>query len=227
MLWVTMSGLSQSVYEVNHAGGKVENVIRHLNTISEAKISGEIYTDILVRFLMFDYNAHEREDLRILVERLGFRFEVLIGSGHPIRMKASARREREIYDVLGAFSSARIYERPGLVCPLIFEHIAVNADGDVYQCSAHGYHQPLRIGSYLDLTREEVLLRRYNQPFCNSCDWRRRQASEQEVALLHQALDARMGRPIVDRISRLSGPDAIQDRTSEGYQLPKDGHGPW
>lgn len=226
LLWVTMSGFSQPVYEINHVSGRIDNVFRNLETISAAKADGEISTEILLRFLMFDYNEHEVEKLREYAEMHSFRFEVLLGSGHPTRMKASADRGREISDMLGSFSSSRIYERAGLVCPLIFEHIAVNADGDVYQCSATGYHPPLRIGSYLDLTREEILMRRYNQPFCNSCDWTRRQASDREVELLHQALDSRMGRPITKRVARLSDPDSVLERTREGHQLPKDGLGP-
>jgi MoaA/NifB/PqqE/SkfB family radical SAM enzyme len=224
MLWVTISGFEQSTYEINHVGGNVAYVLEHLRTISEAKKDGEINSDILIRFLRFDYNAHEEDRLRSLADESGFRFEVLLGTGHPIRATASPDRQREISDLLGAFSSSRIYEAAGSVCPLIFEHVAVNADGDVYQCSAHGYHPPLRIGSYLDLSREEILIRRYHQPFCNFCDWTRRPATELEKELLHQALDARLGRPIINRLPRLSEPNVPVQLTPEGYQLPKDGH---
>ncbi len=224
MLWITISGSTQATYEINHVGGALSNVMRHLDTISQAKKAGDISTDVLVRYLMFDYNTHERGGMEALARDLGFRFEVLLGSGHPIIMKASKARDAEISSALGAFNSSRIYEQPGTVCPLTFEHIAVNADGDVYQCSAHGYHEPLRIGSYLDLSREEILNRRYNQPYCNFCDWKRRLASETEKALLHQALDVRLGRPILNRVGPLSGPNAVVERTAEGYVLPKDGH---
>ena len=226
MLWVTISGYTQATYEINHVGGAMSNVMRHLATISQAKNAGDISTDVLVRYLMFDYNTREKDMMEALATKLGFRFEVLLGSGHPIIMKASKERDAEISSALAAFNSSRIYEQPGTVCPLIFEHIAVNADGDVYQCSAHGYHEPLRIGSYLDLSREEILNRRYNQPYCNFCNWKRRPASEMEKALLHQALDARLGRLISNRLGPLSGPNVEAEHTAEGYQLPKDGHTP-
>lgn len=226
MLWITTSGFSQEIYEINHVGGHVEYMISHSKEIAQAKREGRIQTDILLRFLRFDYNEHEQEQVRDLALHLGFRFEVLIGSGHPMRKRVPADRGREIYDALGHFSSSRKHEPPGSICPLLFEHIAVNADGDVYQCSAHGYHEPLRIGPYLELSREEILLRRYNQPFCNSCSWKRRAASDKEKLLLKQALDARLGLPIVDRVPHMSGPNVTSEIAEDGSILPKDGHVP-
>lgn len=224
LLWVTISGYSQSIYQINHVSGNVEYVFRHLRDISNAKKSGKIETDVILRFLKFDYNADDEIILRSLAQEYEFHFETLLGTGHPIRMKAPPTREQEIAQLLGSFSSARKYDEPGTVCPLIFEHIAVNADGDVYQCSAHGYHPQLRIGAYLDLSREEILMRRYTHPFCNFCDWKRRQPTDVERTLLDQALDARLGRPVLNRVPRLSGPDTPAQYNQEGDQLPKDGH---
>jgi MoaA/NifB/PqqE/SkfB family radical SAM enzyme len=227
MLWVTVSGLTQSVYEVNHVGGEVATVLRHLDEIHLARSEGRISTDVLVRFLKFDYNEHEVELFRQEAEKRGFRYEVLVASGHPIRMPASRSKEQEIAQALSQFTASSIYQRPGTVCPLIFEHIAVNADGDVYQCSAHGYHRALRIGSYLDLSREEILYRRYNHPYCNSCDWQRRVATDKEKDLLQEALQARVGRPPEVRTASMSLPMTGQKRNEHGHLLPKDGHGPW
>ena len=256
MLWVTTSGYTQSVYEINHAAGSVEYVMRHLKEISMAKKNGAIFTDVLLRFLMFDYNAHEEIPLRNLANELGFRFEVLLGSGHPIRTKVSPpdrgkdqsqmkgglfgairraaggilfhTRDNSvsvpiISSLLASFSS----ERRNSVCPLIFEHIALDAAGDVYQCSAYGNLPPLRIGPYLDLTREEILLRRHNQPFCNTCDWKRRPATKHEQELIRQAVDVRLGRPIKERLAHLSTQGPPARFSKEGYLLPKDGNLPW
>jgi hypothetical protein len=224
-LWVTVSGYTQSIYEINHAAGHVRSVIAHLETISQAKASGKISTDVLVRYLMWDYNAHEVQLFRNLAERLGFRYEVLLGTGHPINMRAPKNKGDTVSAALAGFSAARIYEPAGYVCPLLFEHIAVNAAGDVYQCSAYGNYATMRIGQYLDLSREEILLRRYAHPFCNSCNWTRRLATEHEKSLLLQAMEVRMGRQIV-RVGPLSGPLKGLARTAEGYLLPKDGHVP-
>lgn len=226
LLWVTMSGYSQAVYEVNHAGGRIEDVFAHLESIAAARREGRIATQVLLRYLMFDYNRDEMPLMRDFAEERGFRFEVLLGSGHPVHMRASDKREAEIAAALAAYNASRYFEPAGTVCPLIFEHVPVNADGDVYQCSAHGYHPQLRIGSYLDLGREEILMRRYMQPFCNSCDWARRAITETERLLLRQALEARMGNVVTDRVARLSGPDAQMRLTEDGYQLPKDGRPP-
>jgi MoaA/NifB/PqqE/SkfB family radical SAM enzyme len=227
MLWVTVSGFTQHIYETNHKGGKISHVFANLEKVHEMRESGQIATDILIRFLSWDYNAHEVDQFREFAAARNFRFEVLLGSGHPIRQIASEHRGKEISVALSTFTSSSLYQRPGTVCPLIFEHIAVNADGDVYQCSAHGYHDNLRIGSYLDLSREEILYRRYNNPFCNSCDWKRRVATDRENSLLLESMQMRIGRPSAARTIRLSDPDTPAAQNEFGEFLPKDGHTPW
>ena len=107
------------------------------------------------------------------------------------------------------------------VCPLIFEHVTVNAHGDVYQCTAYGNFEVLRIGPFLELSREEVLFRRSVQPICRTCTWSRRPSTQVDRALLGQAFSAHIGEPVVDRIERLSGPLESYPRTAEGHIVEK------
>jgi hypothetical protein len=79
MLWHTVSGHSQSIYDVNHVGGKVSDVFRHMDTIAEAKREGRIQTDVLVRYLKYDYNEHEIGAFKDEATSRGFELCVNLG----------------------------------------------------------------------------------------------------------------------------------------------------
>jgi hypothetical protein len=79
MLWVTISGYAQATYEINHVGGAMSNVMRHLATISQAKNAGDISTDVLVRYLMFDHNTREKDMMEALATKLGFSIRSFAG----------------------------------------------------------------------------------------------------------------------------------------------------
>jgi MoaA/NifB/PqqE/SkfB family radical SAM enzyme len=221
LLTISISGFEQSVYEVNHRGGNVEWVKRNLEKLSMLKRSGQTKVDATLRMLRFDYNAEEEIKLRYYAVGLGINFEVLRAAGHPVHMQQSPTERNELLNRLGKAYDHGWPQQPGKVCPLIFEHVTVNAEGDVYQCTAYGNFDVVRIGPYLDLTREEVLFRRYVQPLCKTCTWSRRDATADERVLLHQALGARLAEPVSDRVPRLSGPLQELPRTAEGHIVEK------
>jgi pyruvate-formate lyase-activating enzyme len=221
LLTVSISGFDQETYEINHKGGNLVWVKENLERISALRQSGEIATEVTLRLLLFDYNRAHEAPLRDYASALGLRFEALLAAGHPLRAPQPANMRDKIGARLGAFSSERPHEPQGKVCPLIFEHVTLNAAGDVYQCTAYGNYDVLNIGPYLSLSREEVLLRRYMQPICNSCSWGRRAATETEHRLLQQALAHRMGLPIEDRVPQLSGPVKHRPLTADGHMVPK------
>ncbi len=224
---ISVSGFEQSIYEVNHRGGNIDWVKNNLEVISQLKREKRTSVDATVRFLLFDYNRGEESKLRDYANYLGLRFEVLIAEGHPTLAPQPHEAERLVIERLKTFSSKPNQDTRGKVCPLIFEHITVNADGDVYQCTAYGNYDVMKIGPYLDLSREEILFRRYTHPVCNSCPWTRRPATEQEKLLLSQALSYRVGNEISGRVPHLSLPAPATPVTPEGYLVPKSQQAEW
>lgn len=186
-LTVSVSGLDQEIYEVNHVGGNIDYVKNHLETISRLLRTGAIKTLVNLRFLKFDYNSDQEKKLLDYASNLGLSFEVLLASGHPIKWALDDQAGEPVRDRLAHFSAERPHEGHGHVCPLIFEHVAINHAGDVYLCCAYGNFEFLRIGPYLELSKEEILLRRYTHPMCNSCAWDRRPATLQEQETLKRS----------------------------------------
>ena len=221
VLTISISGFSQEIYQINHVGGRVEWVKQNLKTLAELKRNGGTAVGATLRMLMFDYNRGEEAQLRELADATGIAFEVLLAEGHPVRLQQPKDAEARLRDRVQNFSATPRVDLKGKVCPLIFEHVTINADGDVYQCSAYGNYDITRIGPFLELSREEVLLRRYTHPMCNSCGWTRRDADPIDRALLEQALLSRLGFESRPRLSRLSWPRHGTARTSEGYIVSK------
>ena len=190
MLMVSVSGLNQQVYEINHVGGDFDLIMANLEQISLLKRTGRINTRIVLKFIQFDYNVGEREKLRELAERLGLEFEIVTGSGHP--SWAMIHAEEDLLQRLSSYNSSRPHEKPGEVCPMLFDHVAIDCEGDIFECCAYGNFDVMRIGQYLDLSPEETLLRRYQHPVCNSCNWPRRAATEEEKYLLARSVLSRL-----------------------------------
>ena len=221
LLTISISGFEQAIYEVNHVGANIHWVKRNLERLGELKRSGAAHVNATLRMLMFDYNSDEEPKLRDLAEEIGIRFEVLLAEGHPLRMRQPRDAEAELHHRIQSHGPAPRNEPAGKICPLIFEHVTVNAAGDVYQCTAYGNYQVLKIGPFLDLTREEILLRRFIQPACASCGWGRRAVAPIERVLLQQAMAARLGEEIVNRVPRLSAPVGYLPTTKEGHIISK------
>lgn len=191
-LLVSMSGYDQEIYQINHVGGRAEWVIANLERIAELKRNGRVRTMVTVKFIRFDYNVAEEEKLRALADRLNFNFEIQPGSGHPLKWSLVDQKER-VGATLASFRSGREQEPTGHVCPMIFNHTVLDANGDVFLCCAFGNFETLKIGPYLDLSYDQILYRRYTHPYCNSCDWTRRAATPQEHQALTRAFASQLG----------------------------------
>ncbi len=220
-LTISISGFTQDVYAINHKGGNIDWVKSNLVQLGVLKKYGGARVDATLRMLMFDYNRAEEPKLRQLAEQIGIRFEVMLAEGDPVTMPQPRDAETQVISRLQNFHASRPHEPAGKVCPLVFEHVTVNADGDVYQCTAYGNYEVLKIGPFLELSREEVLLRRYTQPICNSCSWSRRPVTPIEKVQLQQAMSARMGEEIVNRVPSLSSPLEYVPYTQEGHIISK------
>jgi hypothetical protein len=193
-LYISLSGFDQAVYEINHIAGDIEFVRANTRRAAALKASGEITTTILLRFLKFDYNQEQEEKLREFARALHIGFEVLPAVGTPKTPPMTPTIESS-KDRLRSFTPSRPNDPRGKVCPLMFGQIPIDSHGDVYLCCAFPNHEPLKIGPYLEMTQEEILLRRYNHPICSSCNFTRRDATPADTQALMEAVQSQMAQP--------------------------------
>jgi MoaA/NifB/PqqE/SkfB family radical SAM enzyme len=219
MMFISVSGFDQAVYEINHVAGDIELVKANTRRAAALKATGAIGTTILLRFIKFNYNHDQEEKLRAFAEELEIVFEVIPGGGDPTKPIVG----EIVKNQLRSFTPARPYHPRGKVCPLMFGQIPIDSRGDVYLCCLFPNLEPLKIGSYLEMTQEEILLRRFNHPICASCGADRRDATPADTQALIEAVQYQMNQPgsvqgsLQDQIRQLT--KAQQGLRSEAVSL--------
>jgi MoaA/NifB/PqqE/SkfB family radical SAM enzyme len=168
LIYISVSGFDQEVYEINHVAGNIEYVKNNVRRAAELKRAGLTSATLLLRLIKFAYNHDQEEKLKAFAAEAGVDFEVTPGGGDPRDPGETATNE-----IFQERIRSHDPDRPRSgekVCSLIFATNAVDSRGDAYLCCALPNFPALKIGDYLDLPQEEILLRRYRHPLCASCD---------------------------------------------------------
>jgi len=192
VILVSMSGMDQQTYEINHVGGDLSYVMQNLREAAAIVRRHELPTSIVLRFIKFGYNASHEEQARLLAEELGVYFEVIEGIGNPANSDFRKYNDRYYLDKMAEAASQTSPEAIGQTCALMFDQIAIDCNGDLYTCCAMPTHPSLRIGSYLDLGADEILLRRWTHSFCKACTMPRREATASDKERLYRAVSSRL-----------------------------------
>ena len=191
-LCVSVSGYQQAIYAIDHVGGNISWVKENLERVALLKRENIISTKVSLRFLKFDYNTEEESALKKFAESLDFDFEVITGIGHPNHSVDKFASENFYIDRLKNFTTSKTHEKNGEICPLIMDTIPINTQGDIYLCCLHPNYSSLRIGPYLERSKDDILLQRYTHPICNSCNFPRRQATKSDCNRLVNAIKFRL-----------------------------------
>lgn len=195
ILFVSVSGYTQPVYEINHKRGRVEWIKTNLEGIGEQLGSGKVKTSVWIRYLEFPYNSHEKEPWAAFAMRLGIGFDPVLAYGDPKDPLPPARIfQRHLSEQLRKVAthdrSLESFQIPNRVCSLIADRVAIDAKGDAYLCCAYPNAPELRIGRYVDLTEGELLLRRHMHSFCETCEIpARRELTSEDRARFTKALE--------------------------------------
>jgi len=194
-LTVSVSGYNQEIYQINHVGGNVSWIKENLEQIALLKRTNVIKTKVFLRFIQFDYNTEEEPLLRKYADSLGLEFEVIKGVGYPSHSIDKYESENFYHDRLKNFNPSRNHEGNGEICSLIMDTIAIDNQGDAYICCIYPYYSSLRIGPYLEMSKHDILLKRYSHPICPSCAFPRRKATANDCSKLVKAIEFRLGFP--------------------------------
>ncbi|MFC2069131.1 SPASM domain-containing protein, partial [Chloroflexota bacterium] len=194
-LFVSVSGYNQSIYEINHVGGNISWVKENLEQIALLKRQNVIRTEVVLKFIKFDYNVGEEHALREYAKYLGLDFEMVEGSSHPNHADTFTKDRLESYyfDRLKDYIPSRTNENNGEICDLIMRDIPIDCQGDVYLCCATPNYPTFKVGSFLEMSYEEILLKRYLHPYCPSCQIPRRKATVSDCDMLVSGLKSRLG----------------------------------
>lgn len=179
-LIVSISGLTQEVYQRNHRGGSLGSVMKNLEEISKLQANGTISTRVNLRFLKFDYNMDEIAEIEAYATSLGIMLEIVEGVGHPDQPVKTYAGKDLYKNRLKNYVSESPYEKDGEVCHLIMDTISIDATGAIFICCAYPNYPMLKIGNYLEISKHQILMKRYFHPICSSCPSPRRLITESD-----------------------------------------------
>jgi MoaA/NifB/PqqE/SkfB family radical SAM enzyme len=197
---ISISGMDQATYEVNHVGGALEYVFSNLEKAVEIINRFDLPRSPVLRFIKFDYNVHQVGSAEAYADKVGIRFEAIEGAGNP-KLDQQFKQDDEFFrQVIQQLPDHAPPEHSGRVCSLTFDIAAIDCVGDIYLCCAMPNQPALRIGKYLELTEDQILLRRYQHPFCRACAMPRRDATASDQERLARAMASRTDLPsVLDR----------------------------
>jgi pyruvate-formate lyase-activating enzyme len=192
-IYISISGMDQEMYEINHASGNLSYALSNLGKAADIVRRHGLPTTLMLRFIRFDYNASHVEKAHACANDLGIMFEVIEGGDHPQRRDSANLTNQFYVDRMAASKPHDSPEARGQICPLMFEQLSVDSKGDVYTCCAVPTHPSVRIGSYLDMSADEILLRRWTHPYCRACEMPRREATASDRERIYRAASLEAG----------------------------------
>lgn len=166
---ITISGIKQEVYEINHKRGKIADVIDNIKEISKSP-KRNIVT---LRLLNFDYNKGELEPAKNLAKQYGLSFQHYLAMGDPVNEPYAAQKERK--QALDAGISYENYDKSfypdGFYCFFIHSrNIIINCRGNVELC-CQNIQRPYDLGSFLEQDISVIQMKRDMHPVCRSCTY--------------------------------------------------------
>ena len=195
ILFISVSGWSQPVYEINHAKGRVDWIKENLAGIADALRDGRVRTSVWIRYLERPYNAHEGLPWEQLANQYGIGFQAVPAHGDPLKPLPNAQvYGQHLENCRNATVDHRApieMEVPEKVCGLIIDRAAIDARGDAYLCCAYPNAPELRIGRYVDIDEDDFLLKRHTHWFCTLCQIPMRDANDRDRDRYRRALEAK------------------------------------
>jgi len=188
-LTVSVSGADQATYERNHVGGNLRYVLENLQRVREIIDRNKLSTVARVRMIRFSYNNEAEEPLRAIADDLGLNFEIIEGGGDPDQKPSPILQlTPEWFDLENDRGSKRpLQESPSEVCSLLFDKLTIDCDGMVYLCCAFPNTESLKIGAYLNLGVDDLLMHRFRHPLCRVCSMPRRPIQDEDRSRLGKA----------------------------------------
>lgn len=166
LMIVTISGIRKDVYEINHRGGNIDNVINNLHII--AKSSSK--KSVRLRLLKFDYNKGELLAAKKLAAELGLSFEWQPAFGNPFGInKDSEKLRAKINNGISLKQHNYLFDDGMKYCRFIHSrNIVLNYLGNVEQC-CQTVTRPYDFGSFLEQDISVIQMKREFSALCCDC----------------------------------------------------------
>jgi MoaA/NifB/PqqE/SkfB family radical SAM enzyme len=164
LLLVSLSGFSKDTYGRNHIGGDFDLVQRNLENLAGLRSTAG---KVVIKYLLFGYNAHEIESARSFAEEHGFGFGVYSGAIHCAESYFRLLEDEEYRRFAGRYLDIENIDlRPTRYCPQETT-ITIDHRAELERCCA-SWQQGLQVSVFDADIRDHLEHKTVNR-FCARC----------------------------------------------------------
>lgn len=166
VLAISFSGWKK--YEFYHRGGKLDVVLENMRKLSRLRHPN---TEIRLLFHRYRSNTDELPKARELAKELGFAFDYVVATTHPVEDVVYGNWERQdpellkelVQDVKQGFDYLR-----HVPCPWHEYYLILDATGTVYVC-ALTWDKQFKLGNIFDMSVIDFFNARQKSKMCADC----------------------------------------------------------
>ena len=169
---ITVSGLTQRTYQLNHKGGFVDKVIKNLVQVSQELSSVAWYKNVYIVYLVHDKNKNEYALFKSLADSLGIPIVPALAYYMPIEKVLEGLESPHEDLAYISYQPKKMQEALGLyrsnACSLRDQQIALDSKGDFFVCCGQSPNaEPL--GNYLSADFKVMHQQRSESDLCAKC----------------------------------------------------------
>jgi pyruvate-formate lyase-activating enzyme len=175
---VSLSGWHPDSYQRSHTGGDIDRVKRNLSRLRAIVADSPQPCRVWVGHHLYRHNYHERDEVRLACEALGFEWQPVQAFWQPLEKLlelvdghniADPLYQDLLVDPVRNAEHVRRHRRRSFDCELRFNQTVINVDGSVSLCCST-YAPENRIAtSFLDTGHEALEAARYRHALCGRC----------------------------------------------------------
>jgi len=176
---VSVSGFTQEVYVRGHTNGDIEVVKKNMKTLSDLIKKYNASTKVTVFYLKYKYNLSEIQMMKDYASELGFYFDQYSAIMQPIEKVFDYIENPEKLDVMSEEIIKKLRFDPKLIldecqpykknsCTLLENQLIIDSSGNIQLCCVTSTPENV-LGSYLDMTPEEIYQKRHCSNTCKKC----------------------------------------------------------
>lgn len=169
---ITVSGLTQRTYQLNHKGGLIDKVIKNLVQVSRDLSSARWFKNIYIVYLVHEQNKDEYALFKVLADSLGIPIVPALAYYMPIEkvldgiskshddLKYISYEPQKMQKALGHYRSSS--------CSLRDRQIALDSKANFFVCCGQS-PSAAPLGNYLSADFQQMQSQRSESDLCAKC----------------------------------------------------------
>lgn len=175
---VSVSGFTQSVYQLGHRAGNIEKVKHNMARLAQAKAATGAHTNIEVFYHRYKHNIAEMAEMERFALSLGFTFRSFLAQIFPVEkiidisrgaVTAEDRSTLELLALPLDRALALTSQTRKASCELFDNMVALDIEGNLMLCCGSSMAKANVVGNFLTAPLADLQARRRLKTLCGPC----------------------------------------------------------